>query len=339
MIAITIAIGDLYKQFAITSVPLAKKMTGLNVKVITENDNITEEELKCPYLIKSRLFDFVEEDHILYFDADLFYIRPWDPLEFCDTKFYCVRDHTDGYTTLSDSYFFNLDNKQYFNSGFFIANRYKHKAFFEKTYEICKAFNNFKKIINKNLNINTRITPTYDQSIFNLVAQKINLPINFLSKRYNWLTEYINSNSLFLKTDSLSIHYCSGKDAAWSSNYLKFITEHVKNKVPIKWDEKSSQNCVGKYIYKCAKNTWAKEIFLHSDGLITSDENLQWEKYFCINEYDKTLIFFGKEEIENTKDKTYALSASFYFKNDRWIGKFSENRVNTSPIIELIKLD
>lgn len=102
-------------------------MTGLEVLVI--DDGMTGHlHYPHPGMVKFHLFDFASADSVLYFDADMVMLRPWDPTAYSESgDFLAVADQ------FIDLYPYERDVawNQYVNSGLFIANRDNHAPVLE----------------------------------------------------------------------------------------------------------------------------------------------------------------------------------------------------------------
>ena len=85
MIAITIGINPLYKALANLSAQCLQDMTGLEVFILGERE-LKQSGLAHPASLKLKAFDFVDDDNILYFDADWFCTNNWNPTIFSNSK-------------------------------------------------------------------------------------------------------------------------------------------------------------------------------------------------------------------------------------------------------------
>src|SRR5205085_829647 len=95
MIAVTIGIGPVYAEMAERAAERVRAHTGLPTYVLGQAEferwiparHIAQWGPLACMALKFHLFDiFPETDDVLYFDADLVFLRPWDPRAFAGSS-------------------------------------------------------------------------------------------------------------------------------------------------------------------------------------------------------------------------------------------------------------
>src|SRR6266480_4577097 len=126
VVAATIAVGADWHQLAELAANSVLRNTGLEVRILNEKD-LRQTALTAPHSLKLRLFQLIDADSILFFDADLMFIRHWDPTPYLNVpEIVCVRDRFWNTDIVDDACRFGVPPNEYFNSGLFIANRRHH---------------------------------------------------------------------------------------------------------------------------------------------------------------------------------------------------------------------
>ena len=85
MIGITIGINPIYEALAKLAAKCFQEMTGLDVLVLGERE-LMQSGLTHPASLKLKIFDFVKDDNIIYFDADWFCTQNWNPIIYSGSK-------------------------------------------------------------------------------------------------------------------------------------------------------------------------------------------------------------------------------------------------------------
>src|SRR5437016_2684709 len=95
MIAVTIGVGKYARMARLAAGALARH-TGLPTRIIGDAE-FAASGLRAPHHLKFRLFDLVSSENILFFDADLVALNPWNPLVYADCPaIVAVRDRMAG---------------------------------------------------------------------------------------------------------------------------------------------------------------------------------------------------------------------------------------------------
>lgn len=184
MIAVTIGVGPYYAEMARLAAERVRRFTGLPTRVLGDAEYRAHVDpalaarigpiASC--LLKTKLFELCPGyDDVLYFDADLVSLAPWDPRALGGTeRFVCVRDSWYLDFIQADASALGMPVERYFNAGFFIASREAHAAPLE--------------VVHRRLpEIQGRGARFFDQSALNLVFHELDVPMRFLDRRYNFL--------------------------------------------------------------------------------------------------------------------------------------------------------
>ena len=209
MIGVTIGVNPIYKELAKLSARCFEEMTGLEVIILGEKE-FMKSGLPHPASLKLAIFDLVNKENILYFDADWFCTKKWNPIIFNNKKaitacndFVLNCDWPNQYENYDNAKFHNyhLDNfsshlfsetrndyineiksfsgikseyDKWINTGLWIANRAYHKEWLNKSMEYYIGFVGHH-------------SEYYEQPAMNLAIEKLGIEVNYLSRTYNTL--------------------------------------------------------------------------------------------------------------------------------------------------------
>lgn len=123
-----------------------------------------------PYLARLCLFDLLDVEHIVSFDADWICLRPWEPSLLCiESSLAVARDFWWNSPVTTDCATWGIDPSQYFNAGFMLLNRRNHAHW------LCEAAALYGKAD----------AVLREQTLLNSAAQTMHLPVRFLCRDYN----------------------------------------------------------------------------------------------------------------------------------------------------------
>jgi len=121
--------------------------------------------------LKLRVWDFVDDQDVLLFDADTVCLRDWNPAELAGTgRLHAVRDWTWRDGVQREAAATGVPAAEYFLSSLLLLNRPQHEQMLrlaEKLYP-------------------TIPTNVYEQNALNAARRQLNLPVTFLDRRYCW---------------------------------------------------------------------------------------------------------------------------------------------------------
>ena len=168
MIAVTIGVGDKYREMAELAAASVRRHTGLQPVIITETPGEP-----VPARWKLRLLDLYPDQTVLYFDGDARLLRPWNVAVFEGTPWPVVcQDWSSGART-ADCKAFRIDPDRYFASGFWIAGPAQRDTWRRAL------------IIATDPGYTTAFK--YEQSALNTACQRMGSPLVFLDRRHWWI--------------------------------------------------------------------------------------------------------------------------------------------------------
>jgi lipopolysaccharide biosynthesis glycosyltransferase len=186
MIGVTVGVGP-YEKTAFLAAARARDMTGLNITVLDEG-MLRNSSLNDPYVARLAIFNVVDADCVMYFDADIVMLKPWNPRSWEDApSFVAVRDQfIDRYGGDAD-----LSSETYVNSGFFIAQRRSHAALLAEAYDLWLQ--------------NGSELAMGDQTALNAALSAKSVPIELLPEEYNFMRYHLRRPNV--ETAVLNAHY------------------------------------------------------------------------------------------------------------------------------------
>ena len=209
MIGVTIGINRIYNSLAKLSTQCFKEMTGLDSIILGEKE-LKKSGLSHPASLKLMAFDFVGDDNIVYFDADWFCVKNWNPTTFSGEKsiiacndFVLNIDFPKQYQDYDIHNFnnYHLNNLashalpeirneyikeieafsriklkygKWINTGLWIANKKYHNEWLKKSLEFY-------------ISGVGHHPEYYEQPAMNLAIEKLGIEVNYLSRKYNTL--------------------------------------------------------------------------------------------------------------------------------------------------------
>jgi hypothetical protein len=209
LIGITIGINREFKALAELSAKLLYESTGLESIILTDK-NLKLTRNIHPTALKFHIFDFTDEQELLYFDADWFCLNKWDPITISDQHsllickdFISKHDFPNQYLRnkeiIIDDYpslnnltaresdkrsdyirevkrFAHLksDCNLWVNTGFWIANRSSHLEWLKYSSQLYYGTIGHHPIY-------------YEQPAMNKAIEKLEINIKYLGRKYNTL--------------------------------------------------------------------------------------------------------------------------------------------------------
>lgn len=185
-VAVTIGVGD-HAELARLAARELSARTGLQTIVLGDSEFVAS-GLEHPHYLKFRLFDLVEADDVLYFDADLVCLEEWNPRPlFGKAAIACVRERMIDEVRW-ESGEWGVPLEEHFNSGMFIVNRLHHQHWLRCAESL------------------RQLHPThfYDQLPLNAARYQLGLRLKLLDRRHNYLG--FGASSLSYETTVLMAH-------------------------------------------------------------------------------------------------------------------------------------
>jgi hypothetical protein len=137
MIGVTIGVGE-YRALAERAAASMAQHTGLRCVVLTD-EHYQRAGLagRTPSLLKLWLWDFVDAEQVLYFDADTVCLRAWDPARWQDGMTLCaVRDWIWRAGIQAEAASVAMPVEEYFLASLMVLNRGTHERMLHEAREI-----------------------------------------------------------------------------------------------------------------------------------------------------------------------------------------------------------
>lgn len=175
MVGVTIGVGEYYGRLARLAAQALEANTGVKKTVILNDEHFASSGLPAPHHLKLRMFDLIDDDSLLYFDADMACLKPWEPERFA---------HTDAVVAVAESARplhihtakdWGIPVEEYFNAGLMILNRRHHHEWLRETERFVKTDTKFQEY------------DPLDQAALNITRRRLGLKLNLLDRRHNWI--------------------------------------------------------------------------------------------------------------------------------------------------------
>ena len=275
-VAVTIGVGR-FEHLARRAADEMHQMTGLQT-VVLGPEHFEASGLEHPSFLKFRLFDLVDAENILWFDADMVPLAPWSPQEyFGNPALIAVRDRMLG-TVLQEAEAWEIPPEEYFNAGLFIANAAAHKRW----------------LLNAESLRFTKPTMLQDQSPLNAARVRLQIPLKLLDRRYNWLG--FGSNSLSVDMPVYMAHKLAPDRLDLNERYFEGRYELFAPQ--IQYDDLETKRLQGKTF------TWSdgerpRRITLRYDGTLLPPSDAADAGYWFVHSFNSrpTLAFASESEI------------------------------------------
>lgn len=192
MLGVTVGVGG-YRPLAEQAAAAMHRCTGLPC-VVLGDEHYAQAGLagKPPALLKLRIWDFVDFDDVLLFDADTVCLRNWDPCEWAGSKsVVATRDWIWRDYVQDEAASLGILLEEYFLSSLLILNRQTHEPMFRLATEL------FPQTTGR----------LFEQTALNGARHRLGLPIQFLDRRYNW--SLFGEGDLHEKAGCIVAHYNS----------------------------------------------------------------------------------------------------------------------------------
>ena len=174
MVGITIGVGEYYSRLAKYAAQAVEEKTGVKTTILGDQ-HFASSGLPAPHHLKLRMFDFVDDESLLYFDADMVCLNSWKPA-------YCARE--DAVVAVAESarplhvrtaQDWEIPVEEYFNAGLLILNRKCHWEWLRETERFVLTDKKFSEY------------DPYDQAALNITRHRLGLKLELLDRRYNWI--------------------------------------------------------------------------------------------------------------------------------------------------------
>lgn len=171
MIGVTIGVGA-YRSLAAQAAESMRRHTGLNCVVLSDEHYESAGLSGCPpHFLKLAIWDFIDADQVLWFDADSICLRDWNPQDLVDGRaVVAVRDWIWRDGIQREAAQIRLPLEEYFLASVMLLNRHHHEPMMRLAREIHQEID----------------SQVFEQTALNRARAQLNIPIRFLDRRYNW---------------------------------------------------------------------------------------------------------------------------------------------------------
>ena len=174
MMGVTIGVGEYYGQLAKLAATAMEEKTGVKTTVLTDED-FASSGLPAPHHLKLRMFDLVDAESIVYFDADMACLKPWRPQTFANTDAVVAVAESARPLHVTTARDWGIPAEKYFNAGLMILNRKHHRDWLRETERFVLTDTRFKEY------------DPLDQAALNITRHRLGLKLDLLDRRYNWI--------------------------------------------------------------------------------------------------------------------------------------------------------
>src|SRR5207302_11044693 len=174
MVGVTIGVGTYYGQLAELAAKAMQEMTGVKT-VVLDDEHFTQSGLPAPHHLKLRMFDLVDTDSIVYFDADMACLKPWKPQRFANSEAVVAVAESARPLHVHTAQDWEIPVEQYFNAGLMILNRRHHQGWLRETERFVLTDTKFKEY------------DPLDQAALNITRYRLGVKLELLDRRYNWV--------------------------------------------------------------------------------------------------------------------------------------------------------
>ncbi len=194
MIGVTIGYGA-WHEVACAAAARMQAMTGLECRILP--DYLVDDPQRASWA-KMRVLEAYPEDNFLIFDADVFCMKPWNPMEWADRPTFVAEKPNK--MTVAECQLFGLPQERYINGGLWIVSR-----------DEAPLFDAIKKMY-----------PEYgrwqEQTALNkAIHRDLRLPVRYLPRAYNDLVNpALPSDPDTLRArHSVNLHFAGPKTTGW----------------------------------------------------------------------------------------------------------------------------
>jgi hypothetical protein len=276
MIAATVGVGAEWHELAAIAAASVSRHTGLQVHILDEQD-LRRSRLPGPYWLKFRLFDLLEVDTVLFFDADVLFVRPWNPTPYAGLpEIVCVRDRWWKPEIIADASQFGVPPHEYFNSGMFIANR-RHHSQWLRCAERCMSEHS---------------SLFWEQGALNAARRRLNLGLRFLDRRYNSVGAAYSP--LWDRIAAFAIHHAGEKDRAVTLRSFKALAG-TSARTQSRVDERAMAQLAGCTYSLRVGSGPLRQLEFRPDGTIGRGNRVSERFWFVLNNGDYQSLVMANE--------------------------------------------
>lgn len=173
MVGVTIGVGEYYRRLARHAARTVEEKTGLKT-IILGDEHFALSGFQAPHHLKLRMFDLVDDESLLYFDADMVCLNPWSPERFARKDAVVAVAESARPLHVRTAKDWEIPVENYFNAGLLILNR-SHRDWLRETELFVLTDKRFAEY------------DPYDQAALNITRFRLGLKLELLDRRYNWI--------------------------------------------------------------------------------------------------------------------------------------------------------
>lgn len=174
MIGITIGVGEYYSRLAKYAAQAMEAKTGVKTTILGD-EHFSTSGLPAPHHLKLRMFDLVDDEFVLYFDADMVCLNSWSPERLARKDAIVAVVESARPLHVHTARDWEIPLGEYFNAGLMILNRQRHQGWLQETERFVGSNTKFKEY------------DPYDQAALNITRHRLGLKLELLDRRYNWI--------------------------------------------------------------------------------------------------------------------------------------------------------
>src|SRR5438067_5347021 len=174
MLGITIGTGEYYSRLAKRAARAVEEKTGVKT-IVLGDEHFAASGLPAPHHLKLRLFDFVDDDFVMYFDADMVCLNSWKPERVARKDAVVAVAESARPLHVRTAQDWEIPLGMYFNAGLLILNRQHHREWLRETEHFVQTDTKFAEY------------DPYDQAALNITRHRLGLKLQLLDRRYNWI--------------------------------------------------------------------------------------------------------------------------------------------------------
>ncbi len=295
MIGVTVGVGA-YLSLAWQAAESMARHTGLECIVLTDEHFVRAGLSGQPaHLLKLFIWDFVDVDEILWFDADTRCLHPWNPSAFSDENaLVATRDWIWRECVQEEARQIHLPREEYFLASLMFLNRRKHEPMLRLARGIYPQLK----------------TKVFEQTALNAARAQLEIPIRFLDRRFNW--SLFGEGNLHRGSDVVVAHF---NDPSLRQNPEQ-VAEHFPEAEGV--IDASAFSRMGNRFYRYMRLGYdERPIYFRDDGTIGSGGGTAERFWFVRKTESGPVLVIGSE--------TTVTCELVLGENDTWRGNWLDH--------------
>jgi hypothetical protein len=290
MVAVTIGVGK-YGTMARYAAKAVHEMTNLDTVILDER-HFAESGLASPHFLKLRIFDLVDADAVMFFDADMVCLNKWDPkLVANPNAIVAVADRQHPLITEACRKW-GIALGEYFNTGLLILDRTLHRKWLNETELFTKSHPPM---------------PLYDQTPLNIVRHRLGLSLDLIDRRHNWIG--FGNGLLCYQVPVFMAHTLCADSKMANIDFFEGRLQ-LKSDIHLEINEAETVRLRGQWL-SLNGDVRKIRIYLNHDGTIRPFDSPAGGNYWCVVDGHKSPVLVVASETE-------AIQTFTKISDDRW---------------------